>query len=872
MKEITPRTIYLKDYRPPEFSIPEINLRFELEDERTLVTAVMQVVNVEGNDKRSLILQGEELKLLSVRVDGKVLSASDYIVTPESLTLPTVPAKFTLEIQNEIYPDKNTALEGLYKSDQIFCTQNEPEGFRRITYFLDRSDVMAKYTTTIVADKKKYPVLLSNGNKVGAGDLEGGKHFVKWRDPFNKPSYLFAMVAADLGMVEDFFVTRSGRRIVLQIFVDKGNESKCLFAMNSLKQAMKWDEDVFGLEYDLDIYMIVAVDAFNMGAMENKGLNIFNTNYVLADPRTATDHDFLNVQAVVGHEYFHNWTGNRVTCRDWFQLTLKEGLTVFRDQEFSADMYSRPVTRINDVINLRGRQFPEDAGPNSHPIRPSSYIEINNFYTATVYEKGAEVIRMVHTLIGAQKFRAGMDKYFELYDGMAVTTDDFLHAMELASGKDLGQFREWYNQAGTPVVKVKGQWLKEKNQYILDIEQSCPPTPGQEDKKPFHFPFSIGLIDMSGKEKETRLVEIKAQKERVVFEQVNSAVVPSLNRDFSAPLRVEYQYSMDEVLHLLAHDKDDFNRFDAAQTMMTQILKDMISAKKAGQKAVVPGKFLEAMGIVIAHPTLENTLKSLVLKVPAVGILADEFSPPDFDLIEATREELYQALALTHERIFLNLYQELGRKQKERGADFYSKEAVGERALRNTCLGYLCSLEKTTYVELAYEQFKKASNMTDELAALGALVDIECPERHQASREFKEKWKNEILVVNKWFMTEATAKLASVDKIKTIMRDSLFDLKIPNKVRSLVGGFAHHNLPRFHVASGEGYQFVAEVVVTLDKINPSIASGLCACFNRYARLDQERASKMKKEMEKILATPNLSKNVFEIVSKTLSSR
>jgi len=609
------------------------------------------------------------------------------------------------------------------------------------------------------------------------------------------------------------------------------------------------------------------VDAFNMGAMENKGLNIFNTSYVLADPKTATDTDFLAVQGVVAHEYFHNWTGNRVTCRDWFQLTLKEGLTVFRDQEFSCDMYSRPVTRIHNVVLLRTRQFPEDAGPNAHPIRPTSYIEINNFYTPTVYEKGSEVIRMVHTLIGKKNFRKGMEKYFELYDGKAITTDDFLNSMAQVSQKDFSQFQNWYHQAGTPVVKVQGQYDKIKKEYILRIEQSCPATPGQDHKTPFFFPFQVGLIDESGKEVLNKTLEISKSEEYFIFDNIESSVLPSLNRNFTAPVKVIYSYTRSDLLHLLAYDNDEFNRFDSAQMLMIDIIKDLVNGAQ-----VVPEDFLEAMGIVIGHPNLENTLKALILKIPTVSILVDEFSPPDFTKIYEARNKLKRNMAQSHEKILLSIYEDLNKKDYSQDDDFYSKEAIGQRALKNLCLSYLCSLEKTSYIELTYKHFKDAKNMTDEISALNLLASVECPERHMASREFKDKWKDETLVVNKWFTAEAISELPVIDRIKELMKNPLFDLKIPNKVRALIGNFANHNLPQFHDLSGAGYELLANTILEIDSFNPRVASGLCGCFNRYAILDNQRATLMKKELEKILSRENISTDVFEIISKTLSSR
>ncbi|MGZ3634171.1 MAG: aminopeptidase N, partial [Parachlamydiaceae bacterium] len=596
LKNEDPKPVLLKNYTPPNYLIKKVHLCFDLEDEKTLVTSKMDFIrNPESTSNFSLVLNGEELKLHSIKLDGRLLSDAEYDVDEKILTIHNPPQAFTLQIENEINPKKNTALEGLYKSGGIFCTQNEPEGFRRITYFLDRSDVMAKYTTKIMADQKRYPILLSNGNEIGRGSLDNGRHWVEWQDPFAKPSYLFALVAGDLGLVSDTFTTMSGRKIDLRIYCDKGNEGKCAHAMQSLIKAMRWDEEVFGLEYDLDIYMIVAVDAFNMGAMENKGLNIFNTSCVLGDPSTATDANYARIETVIAHEYFHNWTGNRVTCRDWFQLTLKEGLTVFRDQEFSSDMQSRAVKRIEDVMTLRGRQFAEDAGPTAHPIKPKSYLEVNNFYTATVYNKGAEVIRMIQTLIGKEVFCRGITKYFELYDGQAVTTEDFIYAMEQVSGRNFTQFRRWYSQAGTPIVEIDSQYDANKKTLSLCVKQRCEPTADNSEKEPFHFPLALGLLgkdghdlplQIAGKRLSQSLIEIAQPEETFVFENVEELPVLSINRNFAAPIKIEMDVSKSDLLFLMAHDSDPFNRWEAGQKLAKGVMLAMVNDLSEGKDLV----------------------------------------------------------------------------------------------------------------------------------------------------------------------------------------------------------------------------------------------------------------------------------------------
>ncbi len=868
MKATTPRPVLLKDYRPPSHMVKTIDLVFDLEDENTLVSSTMTVVQNPGagDQPQPLILNGQQLELVSIKLDGKQLSPEDYQLGEDALIIDKVPKEFKLEIQTRTNPAGNTALDGLYKSGSIFCTQNEPEGFRRITYFLDRSDVMSKYTTKITADKKRYPILLSNGNCMDKGDLPDGRHWVLWEDPFPKPCYLFALVAGDLGHIEDTFKTRSGREIGLFIYCDKGNEERCHHAMDSLKKSMKWDEDVFSLEYDLDIFMIVAVDAFNMGAMENKGLNIFNTNCVLADPKTATDINYTRVEKVIAHEYFHNWTGNRVTCRDWFQLTLKEGLTVFRDQEFSADMNSRSVERIDDVIALRTRQFEEDAGPTAHPIQPQSYIQINNFYTSTVYNKGAEIIRMIQTLIGQEAFRRGIDKYFELYDGQAVTTRDFVHSMELASGRDLTQFSRWYQQAGTPEVRLGFHYDAAKKTFSLDVEQSCAPTSDGSPKEPFYFPLRVGLLGKNGKDlplNRSDILEISQANETFVFENIAEPPTPSVNRYFGAPINVIAPYKAQDLMFLMAYDSDDFNRWDAGQELSCQLMMQMLHAFNEGEDLVVDAGFLNAYGILLADTKLDPTLKAMALVPCNEETLARRQTIIDFDGNHLIREFLLAQLAKSNLDQLWLIYQELNHKK----AYSFNPKDVGQRALKNTVLGLLACTHEQDVLSQCAQQYRDADNMTDQFAALRILADIGCPEREEVLQHFYNQWKHDRLVITKWFAVQALSKADNVlETVLKLEQDPVFDYTIPNLVRALQGTFIHNNVP-FNSNDGSGYHYLAEKILFLDKVNPQMAAGLAGGFKKFAKLDNMRKKAMQAQLDRILATNHLSQNTFEIVSK-----
>jgi aminopeptidase N len=791
-----------------------------------------------------------------------------------------VPDRFTLETQVRIRPRNNTKLMGLYASKDGYFTQCEAEGFRRITFFIDRPDVMARYTTTIHADKARFPFLLSNGNPVAHGDEPSAvtRHWVKWEDPFPKPSYLFAMVAAQLDKLEDTFVTMSGKTVRLSIFVEPGKLDQSGFAMQALKKSMKWDEEVFGLELDLDHYMIVAVGDFNMGAMENKGLNIFNTKYVLARPDIATDTDFMLIDRVVAHEYFHNWTGNRVTCRDWFQLSLKEGLTVFRDQEFGADMYSRPVQRIQEVRALRAAQFPEDGGPMAHPVRPQSYMEISNFYTPTVYEKGAEVVRMIHTLIGARSFRKGMDLYFQRHDGQAVTTDDFVQAMQDASGVDLTRFKRWYDQAGTPVVQASGSYDAAARAYTLTLAQFCPPTPGQPEKLPLHIPFALGLVDSQGKDVAprlqgepaptgaTRVLSLTQAEQSFTFVDVPSEPVPSLLRGFSAPVIVKYDYDDAALAHLLAHDSDAFNRWEAGQRLAVSILLRAVAARQGGRQPEFPDEFVHAFARVLDDVVRDPAFTAEALALPSESYIAEQMDVVDPDAIHAVRVALRRHLGEALKGELLAAYQAFT------VAGPYSADArsAGQRALKNLCLSYLMESTEPPGLELCLRQLDTANNMTDAMAALTALANSDCADRAPALEKFYGRWKNEPLVVDKWLAVQASSRLpGTLDEVKRLTTHTAFDIRNPNKVYSLIRSFGGNQV-RFHAADGAGYAFLADQILALDALNPQIAARIARTFDRWRKFDAQRQQHARSQLERIRDKTGLSKDTLEVVTKALA--
>lgn len=883
MSNNKPETIYLKDYQPAPFQIDEVQLHFNLGEEKTVVTSTLKMQR-NGIGNVPLRLDGQELELLSIKIDGKECSMNSYVIDEESLTLSDVPAQFELEIQTLTKPQLNTSLEGLYKSSGNFCTQCEAEGFRKITYFLDRPDAMTFYTTTIEADKENYPVLLSNGNPVDRGELDNGRHWIKWHDPFKKPSYLFALVAGQLECIEDQFVSMSGRKVKLQIFVESHNIDKCDHAMTSLKRSMQWDEEVFGREYDLDIYMIVAVDDFNMGAMENKGLNVFNSKYVLASPATATDTDFINIESVIGHEYFHNWSGNRVTCRDWFQLSLKEGFTVFRDQQFTADMFSATVKRIDDVNRLRSYQFVEDAGPMAHPVRPESYVEINNFYTLTVYEKGAEVVRMIYNLLGKEMFRKGSDLYFERHDGQAVTTDDFVKAMEDAGSIDLSQFKRWYSQAGTPVLDCESDYDADAKTYSLTVKQSCLPSPRQESKQPYHIPFAVGLLGKDGKAMPLKLegnsvvgedavLELKRAEQSFVFNEIDERPVPSLLRHFSAPVKLNYEYSTEELAFLMANDSDEFNRWDAGQRLALNLILQLVEQQQADEvfdtsklsDSYQP--FSKAFKTLLREQGGDLNFRAAALQLPSENYIGESMAVIDPTAIYEARWALRQALASEHEDLLWQVFEQ----NSETGAFSIDANSIGKRALKNTCLAYLATLENTQVIKVTNTQATTANNMTDVMAGMRNLMDMDCPERIEAIDSFYTKWKEDALVVDKWLSLQAVSRLSgTLEHVKGLMEHEAFNIKNPNKVRSLISGFVSGNGYRFHQATGEGYQFIADQVISLNGLNPQVAARMVAPLIQWRRFDDSRQALMKDQLLRILKLPDLSKDVYEVVTKGLA--
>jgi len=878
-----PKTTYLKDYRPPDYLIDRVELDFRLGEAETEVRARLEVRRnpaADGGETGAppLVLDGEELELLEVRLDGQALGGNRYEVDEERLVVHEVPERCVLETRVKNRPAANTRLEGLYVSNGIFCTQCEAEGFRRITYFSDRPDVMARYRVRIEADAQRSPVLLANGNLVEDGEAGDGRRYAVWEDPFPKPSYLFALVAGDLAVLEERFVTRSGREVLLQIFTEPKEIDKCDHAMASLVKAMRWDEARFGLEYDLDRFMIVAISDFNMGAMENKGLNVFNTKYVLARPETATDGDFMGIEAVIAHEYFHNWTGNRVTCRDWFQLSLKEGLTVFRDQEFTSDLHSRAVKRIQDVRRLRATQFVEDAGPLAHPVRPESYVEINNFYTTTVYEKGAEVIRMLHTLIGEDAFQRGMRRYFEGHDGQAVTCDDFVAAMEDASGRDLTQFRRWYSQAGTPRLEVRGGHDAAARTYALTVRQATPPTPGQPEKQPLHMPLAMGLLDPAGTPLPLRLagestasgtsrvLELRETEQRFVFEDVADAPVLSLLRGFSAPVRLDAGYTDDALRLLMARDEDPFARWEAGQIWATKLLLGLIAAHQEGRALALDPGLAEAFAAILDDAALEPAFAAEALTLPSETELGQQMAVIDPEAIHGGREFARAELGRSLREAWLGAYH----ASRDDGAYRIDARAVGRRRLKNLALAHLVAAGDAQGRRLCTAQEAGAANMTDRLAALSILAETDLPEREPAFDAFYRRWQDDALVVDKWFALQAMAQRPdALEIVQCLLGHEAFRLSNPNRVRALIGAFAAGNPTGFHRADGAGYAFVADRVLELDRLNPQIAARLLGAFRQWRRYDDSRQSLMRAQLERVLGTAGLSRDTYEIASKTL---
>ncbi|WP_417515122.1 aminopeptidase N [Marinobacter sp.] len=879
MRTNQPKTIYLSEYKVPAYLVDSVDLRFELFDDGARVHSTLSVRrNPESADVSApLTLDGDSLKLEHVALNGEELAASAYEDTGDQLVISKVPAGFELTVVTWIEPHNNTRLEGLYKSSGMFCTQCEAQGFRCITYFPDRPDVMARYRTRIEADKSTCPVLLSNGNDVDRGDLDNGRHFVTWEDPFPKPSYLFALVAGDLVEKQDTFTTCSGRDIDLRIYVEPRNAAKCEHAMDSLKRSMRWDEEAYGREYDLDIFMIVAVDDFNMGAMENKGLNIFNSSCVLASQETATDLAFQRIEAIVAHEYFHNWSGNRVTCRDWFQLSLKEGFTVFRDSTFSADVGSPTVKRIEDVTLLRTAQFAEDAGPMAHPVRPASYMEITNFYTLTIYEKGAEVVRMIHTLLGPDLFRKGSDLYFERHDGQAVTTDDFVKAMEDASGRDLTQFRLWYEQAGTPVLTVSDAYDAERGIYRLTIQQSVPDTPGQTDKKPQHIPFALGLLGADGEalplSLESTADDESAPTERVLelteashtfeFHGLTQKPVPSLLRHFSAPVRVVYPWTREQLIFLMSHDPDGFNRWDAGQRLAVDVIQSLVGSPDFE----VDPRLVDAYRALLSDSALDQALVAKMLQLPSEAYLIELSESPDVAAIHRAREKVLAHLATSLRDELLACF------HRNAGAGAYevSPESIARRSLRNTALAWLLMINDDTGRDLAVQQLSDADNMTDRMGALRALVNSDyAAERSQALSDFYERFQDDPQVVEQWFSVQSSSDRAGqLPQIQALLKHPAFDWKNPNKIRSVVGVFAGQNLAAFHNPDGSGYSFLGDQVCRLDDSNPQIAARLVTPLTRWQKFAPAYSSLMRSALERIRDKTGLSADLYEVVHKSL---
>ncbi len=868
-----PQAKYRHDYRTPDYTITDIDLNFELDPTKTAVTAISHIVRLTDQNV-PLVLNGEGITLCSIAIDGQI--CTDYQITKENLIINTLPEKktFVLTIVNTIAPAENSALEGLYQSGNALCTQCEAEGFRRITYYLDRPDVLARFKTRIAADKDRYPYLLSNGNCIESGHTDNGRHWVQWQDPFPKPCYLFALVAGDFDVLRDSFITRSGRMVKLELFVDRGNLDRANWAMASLKRAMKWDEERFGLEYDLDIYMVVAVDFFNMGAMENKGLNIFNSKYVLAKEQTATDQDYLNIESVIGHEYFHNWTGNRVTCRDWFQLSLKEGLTVFRDQEFSSDLGSRAVNRIDAVRVMRGAQFAEDASPMAHPIRPDKVIEMNNFYTLTVYEKGAEVIRMMHTLLGEAAFQAGMRLYFERFDGKAVTCDDFVQAMEDASGKDLRQFQRWYSQSGTPIVTVTDHYDAQKKQYTLHVRQQTPSTADQAEKQALHIPLDIELYAPSGKiiplfsgdQPLHHVLNILQSEQSFVFDHVEHPPIIALLQSFSAPVKLNYPYTDQQLTFLIQHARSEFTRWDAAQMLLAKYIKLNFSYYEQGKTISLPEHVIDAFRAVLLSDSLDPGLVAQILTLPSEIEMAELFDTINPEANHVIASTLHRIFATEMADEFLAVY------RANRLSIYRIEHAdIGRRALCNICLRYLAYGEADLANTLITKHYQQANNMTDTIAALTAASQAELSCRDQLLKDYDDRWYQDGLVMDKWFRIQATRSDANaLITVKQLLNHRSFSLSNPNRTYSLIGAFAMSNPYHFHAKDGSGYRFLGDILTKLNQQNPQVAARLVDPLIRLKRYDNERQVLMRQVLEQLLALDNLANDLYEKISKALA--
>jgi aminopeptidase N len=881
MRTEEPRPVRLKDYRPPDWLIETVDLDVSLDPTATTVRAKLRLKPNGAGPPAPLLLDGEELKLRSLAIDGQPLPEGNFLVTPERLTIVQPPNRpFELTIETIVDPTNNTQLMGLYRAGATYCTQCEAEGFRRITYFLDRPDVMAVYTTRIEADKNEAPVLLANGNLIAQGDVpDTGRHFAVWHDPFPKPSYLFALVGGELACVSDSFTTMSGRNVALRIYVEPGKEQRSLYAMDSLKRAMRWDEEAFGREYDLDIFMIVAVSAFNMGAMENKGLNVFNDKYVLALPTTATDEDFARIEAIIAHEYFHNWTGDRITCRDWFQLCLKEGLTVFRDQEFSADQRSRAVERISDVHSLRAHQFVEDAGPLAHPVRPELYHEINNFYTTTVYDKGGEVVRMIKALLGPDLFRQGMDLYFARHDGEAATVEQFVKCFADASGRDFSQFMRWYTQAGTPEVVAAPHYDARTQTFRLDVTQTVPPTPGQPTKEPMVIPLTVGLVGRDGADLPLTLdghpltrgvLELKERSHSFVFTGVTERPIPSLNRGFSAPIKLKLPIEPDDLRFLAAHDPDSFNRWQAVQTLAMSLLTGNVSALREGRPLREDQGLMAALAAILADSKLEPAFMALTLTPPSEADIAREIGRDvDPDAVFAARKKLRAAIG---EQLGAGLLETYGRMTTP-GPYRPDAAGVGRRALKNVCLDLLAATQADDAIARALAQYDGADNMTDRMAALEILSQHDRPERARALDDFYRRYADDPLIIDKWLSLQAVIpEPATVERVRALTSHPAFSMSNPNRVRSLIGVFALANHTQFNRGDGAGYDFVADIVLALDPKNPQVAARIMGAFRSWRALEERRRARAEATLRRVAAVASLSRDVGDIVARTLADK
>ncbi|MCM5703608.1 aminopeptidase N [Larsenimonas salina] len=874
-----PHAIYLKDYQPPRYQVEHTELRFDLAPEATRVQATLQITRAPGTaSDAALVLAGDHLTLEHVAIDGQPLEPGEFEVTDRALTIHTVPERFRLDTEVVLAPASNTALEGLYQSNGMFCTQCEPEGFRRITFYPDRPDVMATFTTTVIGDQAATPILLANGNPVERGELPDGRHFVTWNDPHPKPAYLFALVAGNLEKIEDQFTTQGGREVTLQIWVEQQNLDKTAFAMTALKHSMRWDEERFGREYDLDLFMIVAVDDFNMGAMENKGLNIFNSSAVLANPDTTVDAMFQRIEGIVAHEYFHNWSGNRVTCRDWFQLALKEGFTVFRDQLFSSDMNSAPVKRIEDVALLRTAQFAEDSGPTAHPVRPDHFIEISNFYTLTVYEKGAEVVRMLCNLLGWETFRQGSDLYFERFDGQAVRVEDFVDCMAEVLNLDLTQFMRWYSQAGTPEISVDSAYDAERRTFMLTLSQHTPATPGQEEKAPLQIPVEMGLLDEQGVDMalvidgqslgSSTVLNLDESTKQFVFEDVPHAPVPSLLRGFSAPVKLKQTLSREQLSFLMRHDSDGFNRWDAGQQLALKELETLMAAYRRGDEMVLDEFFVETVRSLVETPASDKAVLAEMLTLPTEAFIAEQQTTVDIDAIHQARRFAIACLGDTLFEAFETLYTQ-EQSDAAYAPDF---DQIAQRSLKNVALAYLCASGRDDAFAYARQQFEANANMTDVRAALTQLAHAgDTSIGDPAIRAFGERWAHDPLVMDQWFATQVSRPHEdALERVRFLMAHPAFSIKNPNRVRALIGTFVNQNRVNFHRRDGQGYRLLADVVIELNRLNPEIAARMVLPLTRFKRLDGTRRALMLEQLERIKAEP-LSRNVYEVVDKALTS-